>query len=125
MQMMQVSVPAGVKPGQQFSVQTPGGGQMQVTCPEGVEEGSAIQIQVPAAATAVAVATPQAFGQQLANVGAPPGNTFMLGLRGLYVRQYIELAEVLTGCETKNRYGISAIPTGSEIPTPPNSTSWV
>jgi len=115
MQMMQVAVPAGVKSGDQFAVQTPSGA-MQVTCPEGVAEGGMMQVQVPAPViSGTAVAQPVAFGQGMANAG-PPGNSFLLGVKGLYVRQYIEIMEVMTGCETKNKYGISAIPLGTTIP---------
>jgi len=66
-------------------------------------------------AEAVPVAVPVGFSQQMA--GAPTDNSFLLAHKGLYVRQHLELVELLTGCETKNRYALAAIPAETEIPT--------
>lgn len=44
------------------------------------------------------------------------------GISGLYVAQRLELLEVMTGCETKNRYHIVQIPGGTQIPVAPDGT---
>jgi len=74
-----------------------------------------------AQAVAVPVNAPVAYGQQLATTA--PGNGFLLGVAGLYVRQHLEIAEMLTGCETKNRYSVAVIPAGTAIPSAPDS-NW-
>lgn len=85
---------------------------------------TAVATAVPmTVAVAQPVGQPVGFGQQLANEGVAPGNTFLVGQKGLYVRQHIELMEALTGCETKNRYSLAPIPLGTQIPQAPTS-SW-
>lgn len=78
MQMMQVTVPAGVAVGQPFVVQTPSGQQETVVAQ--VPEGQMMQVQVPTGmAQPMAVATPVPMAQPMAMqhggpvvVGAPP-----------------------------------------------------
>lgn len=43
---------------------------------------------------------------------------FLAGLDGLFLKQDIELLEALSGCETKNRYSVTAVPQGAPDPTP-------
>ena len=45
---VQVQVPPGVQPGQQFQVQTPDGQLVSVTVPQGVPPGGALTLNVPA-----------------------------------------------------------------------------
>ena len=87
-----------------------------------------ISVATPSPQPAVVMAQPVGvqpvgFGQQMAQMNVPPGNTFLLGIHGLYVRQALEVVEMLTDCETKNRYSFTPIPLGTPIPTAPNS-SW-
>jgi len=67
------------------------------------------------------VLAPTPFGQQLAAVA--PGNAFLSTLSGLYCRQHLEVLELVTGCEGKNRYSFTPIDAGVVIPTPATS-SW-
>ena len=49
------------------------------------------------------------------------------GAAGLYIAQRLELLEVLSGCETKNKYNIVQIPGGTDIPIAPAgdfNTQW-
>lgn len=109
---MQVTIPAGVGEGQNFLVQTPAGGQMQVTVPPGSAAGQTIMISVPETS-----AVPVAFGQ----AAGTPGNDWLLQHKGLYVRQHLEVIEIMTDCETKNRYSFTPIPAGTAIPDAPDS----
>eukprot|EP00966_Prymnesium_polylepis_P235157 5439262-Prymnesium_polylepis.1 len=59
MTAVQVTVPDGVQPGQQFQVNTPSG-LMAVTCPSGVSSGGQMIVNVPAA---VAAPAPQAMAR--------------------------------------------------------------
>jgi len=123
MQQMQVQVPAGVSAGQNFQVNV-NGQLMNVQAT--ANAGESMMIQAPAApiAQGVAVAaSPTPFGQQLAQSGVAPGNTFLEGVGGLYARQHLEVLELITGCETKNRYSFATIPHGHNIPVNPGS-SW-
>ena len=59
-QQMQVVVPAGISPGQAFTIQAPDGSQMSVACPPGVTAGQTIAVMMPmpvqvVQATAIAV----------------------------------------------------------------------
>lgn len=71
---------------------------------------------------AAAVAQPVGFGQQMAHMA--PDHTFLLSHNGLYVRQHLEVLELISGCETKNRYSI--VPIAAEIPSMPDSkwSTW-
>ena len=66
MQQMQVTVPDGVKPGEQFQVNTPSG-PMAVTCPSGVSSGDQMIVNLPAVAApaAQAMARPQGASPQV------------------------------------------------------------
>ena len=58
--MLQVEVPAGVGPGEQFMAQIPGGGTAVVTVPDGCTAGTMISIQTVAAPSQMAMArTPE------------------------------------------------------------------
>ena len=58
--MLQVEVPAGVGPGEQFMAQIPGGGTAMVTVPDGCSAGTMISIQTVAAPSQMAMArTPE------------------------------------------------------------------
>ena len=49
------------------------------------------------------------------------------GAAGLYIAQRLELLEVLSGCETKNKYHIVQIPGGTDVPIAPTgdfNTQW-
>ena len=121
-------MPAGVGPGMGFMVAGPDGSQFQVQCPPDAKEGMMITVAVPTPAVAVAqpmmmAQQPVGFGQQMAQMNVPPGNTFLLGIHGLYVRQALEVVEMLTDCETKNRYSFTPIPLGTPVPACPDS-SW-
>ena len=127
-QMMQVQVPAGIGPGMPFMVSGADGSQFQVQCPPDAKEGMMISVATPSPQPAVVMAQPVGvqpvgFGQQMAQMNVPPGNTFLLGIHGLYVRQALEVVEMLTDCETKNRYSFTPIPLGTPIPAAPDS-SW-
>lgn len=123
MQTFEVEVPAGVEAGQNFQLNL--NGQMMQVAAQG-PAGTKMQIQAPAAPVAAGVpvtGTPAPFGNQLAAAGVAPGNGFLAGIKGLYCRQHIEVLELLTGCEAKNRYSFTPIPMGTEIPAAPTS-SW-
>lgn len=78
----------------------------------------------PVAVAEVApVMTPTPFGQTLAQGGIAPGNAFLANMTAMYCRQHIEVVELVTGCETKNRYSFTPIAQGTVIPSPPNA-SW-
>ena len=47
--VFQVTIPDGVMPGQQMSVQHPSGQQMVITVPPGSVPGSSVQVALPAA----------------------------------------------------------------------------
>lgn len=72
---------------------------------------------------AVAEVTPTPFGQTLAQGGIAPGNAFLANMTAMYCRQHIEVVELVTGCETKNRYSFTPIAQGTVIPSPPNA-AW-
>ena len=58
--MLQVEVPAGVGPGEQFMAQIPGGGTALVTVPDGCSAGTMISIETVAAPSQMAMArTPE------------------------------------------------------------------
>ena len=57
MQQVQVQVPAGIRPGQQFLIQI-GAQQMNVACPQGVGPGQMIIVSVPIAGGAPAAPPP-------------------------------------------------------------------
>lgn len=78
------------------------------------EEGVTLVNNQPAV---VAYATPI----QPATGGYAPGNGFLLNGHGLYVRQHLEVLELVTGCEGKNRYSFT--PINEPIPPTVNS-SW-
>lgn len=67
---------------------------------------------------AVAYATPVPVVQYTTPV-VGPGNGFLLTSPGLYVRQSLEVFELITGCETKNRYSFTPI----TQPIPPSVNS--
>jgi len=122
-------VPKESKAGDTIQVQTPSG-LMQVQIPQGLKAGDKFQIQVQVAQAVpvdqpvgVPVVQPVGFGQQMAGAGITPDNTFLLTHAGLYVRQHLEILELVSGCETKNRYSFTPIPSGTSIPNPPSS-SW-
>lgn len=71
---------------------------------------------------APAVAQMVAPGQAPPMSAAPSSADFLQNMDGLFVRQNLELAEALTGCEVKNRYTLTPIPLGHPDPTPPE---WV
>mmetsp|Transcript_30838 Transcript_30838/g.80457 ORF Transcript_30838/g.80457 Transcript_30838/m.80457 type:complete len:92 (-) Transcript_30838:269-544(-) len=56
MQTMQVTCPAGLRPGDALTISTPAG-QMQVQVPAGISEGMPFQVQVPAAQLPIVNAT--------------------------------------------------------------------
>ena len=66
-QMMQVKVPAGIRPGMGFMVAGPDGSQFQVQCPPDAKEGMMITVAVPM--PAVAVAQPMMMAQQPVGFG--------------------------------------------------------
>lgn len=43
---------------------------------------------------------------------------FLAGMDGVFMKQQIEMLEALTGCETKNRYHVTAVPQGTPDPPP-------
>lgn len=57
---------------------------------------------------------------------APSGSQDFLGtMDGVFVRQQLELMELISGCETKNRYNIVAVPPGTQFPPPgAMDSSW-
>jgi len=124
-QQMSVTIPVGVAPGQPFSIAMPDGTQMQVVAPVNATPGMAIMVSAPVQTVAMAapVLQPVGFGQQMAQTGMAPGNSFLLSHNGLYVRMALNVAEVVTGCEMKNQYSFTPIPAGTPIPATPDS-SW-
>eukprot|EP00308_Calcidiscus_leptoporus_P001942 CAMPEP_0119353074 /NCGR_PEP_ID=MMETSP1334-20130426/2289_1 /TAXON_ID=127549 /ORGANISM="Calcidiscus leptoporus, Strain RCC1130" /LENGTH=304 /DNA_ID=CAMNT_0007366277 /DNA_START=57 /DNA_END=971 /DNA_ORIENTATION=+ len=72
-------------------------------------------------AQATPVAQPVGFGQQM--TAMTPDHTFLLTHNGMYVRQHLEVLELLSGCETKNRYSIAPIAANTPIPAQP-SVEW-
>jgi len=144
--MMQVQCPQGVAPGQMIQIQTPSG-PMNVPVPAGVAPGGMFVVQVPSAAPQVvqgqavqAVAPQQGYPQQqgyptptggvamaqyqpgMATAApgqmAPMSQDFLTTMDGLFIRQQLELLELISGCETKNKYNVVPIPTGTPIPPP-------
>eukprot|EP00316_Scyphosphaera_apsteinii_P001468 CAMPEP_0119343198 /NCGR_PEP_ID=MMETSP1333-20130426/106320_1 /TAXON_ID=418940 /ORGANISM="Scyphosphaera apsteinii, Strain RCC1455" /LENGTH=311 /DNA_ID=CAMNT_0007355577 /DNA_START=90 /DNA_END=1025 /DNA_ORIENTATION=+ len=85
-----------------------------------MNEGEGIPLATAVAtAEAVPVAQPVGYGQQMGGYAAD--NTFLLNHAGLYVRQHLEVLELISGCETKNRYSFTPIPVGTSIPKLPSS----
>ena len=47
------------------------------------------------------------------------GSEAFLGtMDGVFVRQQLEILELVRGCETKNRYNMVAVPQGTQMPGP-------
>jgi len=124
-------VPDGLTEGQTFMIQTTTAGQMQVQVPPGVKGGQTIQVSPPTAAVAVPMAVPMAqpvaqpivmpigagdMAQRMGAVGA--SENFLMTMDGIFIRQQLELLELITGCETKNRYNVVPIPAGTRFPSP-------
>ena len=138
MELVKVQVPDGVKEGMVFQCQTPGG-LVSVTAPPGTVQGQFMQIQVPAAVAPMIVqgmpaqayppmeqptAMAQPFGFMPAPVVSVGGSQdFLTTMDGMFVRQQLELLELVSGCETKNRYSMVAIPNGTNIPPAGQMTS--
>ena len=93
---MQVQVPDGLVEGQMFMMATPDGGAVQIQVPPGVKAGQMIMVNQLAAAMPI----PQ-MPQGAQPVGA--SQDFLMTMDGLFVRQQLELLEMVSGCETKNR----------------------
>ena len=97
MSMVQVQIPAGVGPGQQFMAQMPDGQQMAVTVPDGCAPGQMIQVQAP---MAMAVAQPavQMMGGQPGMMVQPgpmaTGIDIFGQLQGVWVHQQLHLMEI-------------------------------
>ena len=79
---MEVSVPAGVSPGQMIAVQTPSGQTFQVQVPDGLQPGQKFQMQLPQAMSGDAAAQP-AFILSGAFAGPKPGYAFKAGAQGM------------------------------------------
>jgi len=86
---MQVTVPEGLKAGQSLAVAGPSG-TMNVIIPEGLSPGDSFTIQVPAVPVIQAAAI----------------TDDIMAVKGIFVKQKIELLEVITGFETKNKYKV-------------------
>ena len=66
------------------------------------------------AAAAVPVAQMAAPQQQAMSSSAD----FLQGMDGLFLKQHLELAEALCGCEVANKYSLTPLPVGHPDPTP-------
>ena len=108
MSMVQVQIPAGVGPGQQFMAQMPDGQQMAVTVPDGCAPGQMIQVQAP---MAMAVAQPavQMMGGQPGMMVQPgpmaTGIDIFGQLQGVWVHQQLHLIEIFNW-EKNNKYDL-------------------
>ena len=108
MSMVQVQIPAGVGPGQQFMAQMPDGQQMAVTVPDGCAPGQMIQVQAP---MAMAVAQPavQMMGGQPGMMVQPgpmaTGIDIFGQLQGVWVHQQLHLMEIFNW-EKNNKYDL-------------------
>jgi hypothetical protein len=108
---MQVQVPNGLAEGQTFMIQTPSGSQMQVQVPAGVKGGQTIMVNAP--------------GLPVAVQPAGASQDFLLTMDGVFIRQSLEMLEAVSGCETKNRYNVTPIPSGAQFPPPGSmSSDW-
>ena len=118
-QVVQMQCPAGAGPGYQLEAVV-GDQKITVTVPPGVCSGQMFQVQVPTAqpqqqpmAQAVAMPAPgQAFAQQMQPLLNPMGSMPMIGgggnildmCPGIMIKQVVNVVELLTGCEMRNKY---------------------
>jgi len=117
-QMLSVTVPAGVMPGQQLQVQAPTG-PVLVQVPQGMGPGSVFQVQVPAPQVVAAVPVTAGTAMPAGFMAPSPGSQdFLNTMDGVFVRQQLEVLELISGCETKNKYNIVGIPQGTQFPPP-------
>lgn len=121
---MLVTVPKDVAAGGTLQITTPDGRPMNVIIPEGKVPGDTFEVAPPPAAVATAVlAAPAAPVAAAIPTGGVGTSDWLNGVGGLFVRQKLEILEMISGCETKNRYKIVTIPQGNPWPVEsPNST---
>eukprot|EP01050_Picozoa_sp_SAG11_P021944 SAG11_NODE_4017_length_2105_cov_3.338983_3_plen_162_part_00 len=123
MQLMNVACPAGVVAGMQIQIDVSGGQCMNVVVPQGIVAGMQFQVQVPAPPPAPTVVhatpvqpagqppmqmpqqtpmQPQMQMQMQPQMHAPVGSGVarLAPFDSLFVKQQIELLEVMTGFET-------------------------
>jgi hypothetical protein len=134
-QTIQVQVPKGSGPGTQLQASA-NGLAFNVVVPDGVAEGQMFQVAVPVTpaqpvqATLVNPSVPQpTTGPMLAGFGGDPAaaggsttvgeNTLLAQMAGMEIKQQVNVAELVTGCEAKNRYHIhNWDPNNPHVPGP-------
>lgn len=122
-QTIQLQVPKGSGPGTQLSASA-NGVPFNVVVPAGVAEGQMFQVAVPVTpaqpvqATLVNPVEPQATGQgaTMAGFGGNPAaagvnsslgeNTLLAQMAGMEIKQQVNVVELVSGCEAKNRYHV-------------------
>mgnify|MGYP003335626999 CR=1 FL=1 len=75
------------------------GQMLSITVPPGVEPGTMFQVQVPI--------MPQAPGPVINPMNAPESafdGSVLAQMGGMHINQVVDVAEMVTGCERKNRY---------------------
>ena len=126
-QVVEMKCPEGSGPGTQLQANA-NGQTFQVTVPQGVVPGATFQVQVPVTpaapvmATTVNPAETAGYGGavQAAGVSADSGHdTILPQMNGLEIRQQLNIAEAVTGCEAKNKYHVhSWNPMQPDVPGP-------
>jgi hypothetical protein len=109
-QVVQIQCPPGLGPGHSLDTMV-NGTQIQVVVPQGVAPGQLFQVQVPVVPMATVMPDTQLKQQTeplinpVTAVAAFAGSGSILDqCAGIKIKQVVNVAELVTGCEMKNKY---------------------